>query len=59
VPLVEQTERTYDDLTALKAEVFDSRVWGGLHWRYSTIHGSQIGREVAAHVSNRFFRLHP
>ena len=56
VPRVEQTERTYHDLTALKAEVFDARVWGGLHWRYSTLHGAKIGREVAAHVSKRFFR---
>jgi hypothetical protein len=56
VPRIEQTVRTYDDLGALKREIVDARIWGGLHWRFSTEAGSEIGARVASHVSKHFFR---
>lgn len=56
VPGVEQTVRSYDDLETLKREIFDARIWGGLHWRFSTDAGSDVGRRVAAHVSKHFFQ---
>jgi hypothetical protein len=56
VPQLVITERTYDDLNALMSEVFDARVWAGLHWRFSLADGGQIGRKVATDVANRFFR---
>ena len=56
VPRVEQTSRTYQDLETLKREIFDARVWGGLHWRFSTTAGSEIGEGVAEHVSKHFFQ---
>ena len=56
VPRVEQTSRTYPDLETLKREIFDARVWGGLHWRFSTTVGSEIGEDVAEHVSKHFFQ---
>jgi hypothetical protein len=56
VPRVEQTSRTYDDLNTLKHEIFDARIWAGLHWRFSTEAGSTIGRRVANHVSKHFFQ---
>jgi hypothetical protein len=55
VPRIEQAERTYNDLDTLKLEIFNARVWGGLHWRYSMLEGAQIGGQVAAHVTKRFF----
>ena len=56
VPRVGQTSRTYADLEALKREIFDARVWGGLHWRFSTTAGSEIGERIADHVSKHFFQ---
>ena len=56
VPRVEQTSRTYADLETLKREIFDARIWGGLHWRFSTTVGSEIGERVADHVSKHFFQ---
>ncbi len=56
VPRVVQTSRTYGDLETLKAQIFDARIWGGLHWRFSIDAGSDIGARVAAHVSKHFFR---
>jgi hypothetical protein len=56
VPRVEQTSRTYQDLETLKTEIFDARIWGGLHWRFSTDAGSKIGGRIAAHVSKHLFQ---
>ena len=56
VPRVERTERTYESLAALQAEVFDARVWAGLHWRNSIAAGEAIGDRVARHVARHFFR---
>lgn len=55
VPPLVQTERTYYQLSALRREIGDARVWAGLHWRHSVRHGEQIGRHVAAHVAKYFF----
>jgi hypothetical protein len=35
---------TADDL---RAEVANARVWGGLHYRFSTVAGSALGRAIA------------
>ena len=56
VPRVEKTSRTYDDFDTLKQEIFNARIWGGLHWRFSTDAGSEIGARVARHVSKHFFQ---
>ena len=56
VPRVEKTSRTYDDLETLKREIFDARVWAGLHWRFSTEAGNDIGAGIAEHVAKHFFR---
>lgn len=56
VPRVEKTARTYDDLETLKRDIFNARVWGGLHWRFSTEAGNDIGARVAGHVTKHFFR---
>lgn len=56
VPQVVHAERTYYDLNALMREIDDARVWAGLHWRHSMRHGDLIGRKVAKHVVDGFFR---
>ena len=55
VPRVGQTSRTYEDLETLKTEIFNARIWGGLHWRFSTDAGDRIGGRIASHVSKHFF----
>ncbi len=55
IPQLVQTERTYRDLNALMREIYDARVWAGLHWRHSMMHGAQIGRKVAHYVTGNFF----
>jgi PAP2 superfamily len=55
IPQLVQTERTYYDLNALMREIYDARVWAGLHWRHSMMHGAQIGRKVSKYVSDNFF----
>lgn len=56
VPQLVQAERTYERLNAILLDVTNARIWGGLHWRHSMRHSSQIGRHVAAHVTRHFFR---
>ena len=56
VPRVEQTTRTYSNLEDLKREIVNARIWGGLHWRFSTEAGEEIGGRVARHVT-RVFRV--
>jgi hypothetical protein len=55
VPRVEQTERTYDDLEVLEAEIGNARIWGGLHWRFSIRDGATIGARVASEVLSKHF----
>jgi hypothetical protein len=59
IPQLLRTERTYHDLNALMREIYDARVWAGLHWRHSMMHGAQIGRKVSKYVSDNFFRPVP
>ena len=55
-PALVKTERTYRDVNTLMREIYDARVWAGLHWRHSMLQGAQIGRKVARHVADDFFR---
>jgi hypothetical protein len=55
-PQLVKTERTYKDVNTLMREIYDARVWAGLHWRHSLLHGAQIGRKVAKHVCDNFFQ---
>ncbi len=49
------TDRTYYDLNSIMREIYDARVWAGLHWRHSMLDGAQIGRKVSKYVSDHFF----
>src|SRR5829696_5865923 len=50
------TTRYYDRLSDVAKEVYDARVWGGLHFRNSMTEGAWIGKKVARHVANDFFQ---
>lgn len=50
------TTRYYDRLSDVAKEVYDARVWGGLHFRNSMTEGAWIGKKVARHVVDNFFR---
>jgi hypothetical protein len=56
IPQLVRTERTYDNLSTMLRELYNARVWAGLHWRDSMQDGAHIGRKVAEHVCTRFFR---
>jgi hypothetical protein len=40
------TRRHFTSASQLRRELSDARVWGGLHWRFSTAAGAEIGRSV-------------
>ena len=52
------TTRHYSSLRQLTSEVADARVWGGLHWRFSTTAGERVGRAAARAVLARAGSMH-
>ena len=50
------TTRYYDSFNDLAKEVYDARVWGGLHFRNSMMEGAWIGKKVARYVVTNFFQ---
>jgi hypothetical protein len=48
--------RHFDTADELRADVVDARVWGGLHYRFSTEAGVQLGRKVAHYGLNHAFK---
>jgi len=55
-PLLVKTQRTYYDLNVMLDEIFNARVWAGLHWRNSEFEGAALGRKVADYIEADFFR---
>jgi hypothetical protein len=47
-PAVKVT-RTYHSLAQMGQEVEDARVWGVMHFRTAVVHGSALGRSIAAY----------
>jgi hypothetical protein len=39
--------RHFDSADALRTDVENARIWGGLHYRFSTVAGVNLGRDVA------------
>jgi hypothetical protein len=48
--------RHYDTADELRSEVVDARLWGGIHYRFSSEAGVQLGRKVAHYGLNHAFR---
>ncbi len=49
------TARSFDSTDDMIHEIIDARVWAGIHYRTSVVHGTVIGRQVAHWVSKRYF----
>jgi hypothetical protein len=39
--------RHFDSADALRTDIENARVWGGLHYRFSNVVGVNLGRDVA------------
>jgi hypothetical protein len=48
--------RHYDTAAELRSEVVNARLWGGIHYRFSSEAGVQLGRKVAHYGLNHAFR---
>ena len=48
--------RHFDTADELRTDVVNARVWGGLHYRFSTEEGVQLGRKVAQYGLNHAFK---
>ena len=55
VPNLLQPQRHYARVADLTQEVMDARVWGGIHFRDSTIKGVALGRKIAHWTLKRYF----
>lgn len=51
--------RHYATVADLSQEVMDARIWGGIHYRFSTVVGEQIGRQVHDLALERHFQPIP
>jgi hypothetical protein len=48
--------RHYDTADEFRSEVVNARLWGGIHYRFSSEAGVQLGRKVAHYGLNHAFR---
>jgi len=48
--------RSYQRLSAIRADVDNARVWSGLHFRNTMVESTKLGRKIAHHVAPHFFR---
>jgi PAP2 superfamily protein len=50
------TPRTFDSTDELIREIIDARIYAGIHYRTSVVHGAVLGRQVAHWVAKRYFQ---
>ena len=48
--------QTYTTFKAIAESVVDARVWGGIHWRTSSVRGRIVGEELGRYVAHRFLK---
>ena len=46
----------FNNTEAMVEEVINARVYGGMHYRNSVVHGARLGRLTAAWVGEHYFR---
>jgi hypothetical protein len=49
-------DRSFDDTDDIVKEVIDARVYNGVHYRTSVVHGTVIGHKVAHWVATHYFQ---
>lgn len=50
------TARTFHNPDDLIHEIIDARIFGGMHYRTSGVHGTVIGEKVAKWVAKHYFQ---
>jgi VCPO second helical-bundle domain len=50
------TQHEFDSTDAMVSELQVARIYGGMHFRTSTVHGKVLGTKVGKWVSTRYFR---
>ena len=53
--LTDATPRTFDTFRDLYADVHESRILGGLHYRFSMNAGRMIGAKVSKQLTKKYF----
>jgi hypothetical protein len=53
---ITNTSRTFNNTDDLIKEIIDARVFGGMHYRTSVVHGAVIGKKVARWMNKFHFR---
>lgn len=53
---VTNTSRTFNNTDDLIKEIIDARIYGGMHYRTSGVHGTVIGKKVARLMNSRYFQ---
>ena len=53
-PGVVENYTTFKDIAD---DVVDARVWGGIHWRTSSVRGRSVGEEIGRYTVRHFLRL--
>jgi len=48
--------RRWESVSQIVKEMEDARVWGGIHFRTSDEHGTQLGRQIGEHALRNFLR---
>jgi hypothetical protein len=48
--------RTYGSFSEASQETADSRIWGGIHFRFDNVAGESVGAHVADYVLDNFFQ---
>jgi hypothetical protein len=48
--------RTFDRLSDALDEIIEARIWGGIHFRTADVQGTVIGKKVARHIRQHYFR---
>ena len=47
---------TFTSFRAISDSVVDARVWGGIHWRTSSVRGRIVGEELGRYAAHRFLK---
>jgi len=48
--------KSYTSFEQIADDVVDARVWGGIHWRTSSVRGRVVGMEVGTYAVRRFLK---
>ncbi len=53
---VTRSSRSYASIDEFEQDVQRARIYGGMHFRTSTVHGAELGRNVARWVADNYFQ---